>query len=385
MGFTVTSLVWSLNSRKLYSASDKLARVFKSKSGEVLHRFQHDHALFAVALSPTQNILACVGTDGIVQLWDTKSHQPLGLPLHEDHTDLFCVSFSRDGRYLVYGGDYGKLTLWTVKDIIPQLPAPTLRNTQQETWSNSLPSSCLDADTTGGDGFIEKARDDTFFQSSQEYIPSQSPGFYVPSLSSAHPLWNVIFPRRSPQDESIPQERSKRGFFSPRVRSKSSLELSTMKLDQQVPEGKVGAIALSPPSSTVKIIGHSWNDYCSPEGKKLTHSSARPVNALQPILHRLWHWNSSLFRRRSSGRPVDVAASRDEGKCAITLEYDAQAAPAMLCTDDNVADSPTRSGQFSLGPQVPQGRQTQTQTLTSGPEEIGVSCCGFFFGHGHSN
>ncbi|KAG1849913.1 WD40-repeat-containing domain protein [Suillus subalutaceus] len=423
LGFPVTSLVWSSNSKKLYSASDKLARVFQSKSGAVLHRFQHDHALYAIALSPTQNVLACVGTNGIAQLWDTKSHQPLGPPLPENRTNLFCVSFSRDGKYLVYGGDYGKLTLWTVKDIAPQLPALSLRgrrSTQQETRSNST-SSYLDADAKGCDEFIEEAHDDTFFQSSQQYLPSPSPGFHLPSLFSARPLWNAIFPRRPPPDESVPQERSKRDFFSRRVRSNSSLELATTKHSRLVPEGECEGeqgesiddrghsaperikanseinlapmsrarrlmIALPPRASIAKIVEQSWNDYCSFEGEKPIHSSTRLANAPQPILRQLWHWNSSLFPVRSSRRPVDVVAWRDEDKYAIAPGSNAEAAPTILRTNGDVVDNSTRPDQPAMGAPVPRGRLTQIQASTSGLEEIGVSCCGFFFGHRrHSN
>ncbi|KAG2030545.1 WD40-repeat-containing domain protein [Suillus americanus] len=420
LGFPVTSLVWSSNSRKLYSASDKLARVFQSKSGAVLYRFEHDHALYAVALSPTQNVLACVGTAGIAQLWDTKSHQPLGLPLPENRTNLFCVSFSRDGKYLVYGGDYGKLTLWTVKDIVPQLSALSLHgrcSTQQETLFISPSSSCLDADATEGDSFIEEAHDDTFFQSSQQSLPSSSPGFHLPSLFSTHPLWNAIFPRRPPPDESVPQERSKRGFFSRHVRSNLSVELATTKHSRLVPEGKMGEsereqgesiddhgcsaperikatsdinipptsrahrlmIALPPPTSIAEIIEHY-----NLEGEKPTYSSTRPTNAPQPILRQLWHWNSSLFPVRSSRRSVDVTAWRDEDKYSITSGSNAQAAPAMLRTDDDVAGSSMRPGQPAMA-QMPPGRLTQTQASINGPEELGINCCGFFFGHRRSN
>ena len=41
---------------------------------------------------------------------------------HEDSIRLFHFSFSRDGRYLAYGGNDKKITLWMVKDIAPELP-----------------------------------------------------------------------------------------------------------------------------------------------------------------------------------------------------------------------------------------------------------------------
>jgi len=120
---SVTSVVWSSDSSKLYSASDEFARVFDSVSGTELHRFEHNNWLNSVTLSPTHNVLACVGNGGIAQLWDTESYQPLGKPFNpEDSVAPRCVSFSRDGRYLAYGGDDNKITLWMVKDIAPELP-----------------------------------------------------------------------------------------------------------------------------------------------------------------------------------------------------------------------------------------------------------------------
>ena len=78
----------------------------------------------SVALSPKHNVLACVGEGGIAQLWDTESYQPLGKPFSPEDTsyNLRCVSFSRDGWFLAYGGDDDNITLWMVKDIAPELP-----------------------------------------------------------------------------------------------------------------------------------------------------------------------------------------------------------------------------------------------------------------------
>jgi WD40 repeat protein len=122
LGLDVMSLVWSLDSSKLYSASYKSARVYDSISGRLLHSFEHGSLLLSIALSPKHNVLACVGFNGIAQLWDTELYQPLGQPFsREDRGCLSCVSFSPDGRYLAYGGANKKIILWMVKDIAPGL------------------------------------------------------------------------------------------------------------------------------------------------------------------------------------------------------------------------------------------------------------------------
>ncbi|KAG2115041.1 WD40-repeat-containing domain protein [Suillus clintonianus] len=245
----VTSLVWSLDSTKLYSASDNFARVFDSKSGKRLLSHQHDSPLYSVALSPKHNILACVGIDGIAKLWDTESLRPLGQPFGQDRQRLCHVSFSPDGRYLAYSGGNNKLTLWSVKDIAPQLVAPILpqqsdrRSTQQETRPNSPSSLCLDADATGGDNIIEEGNDDpynNFFPSSCQSLPSEAPGSHIPHLFSVRRLLKVFSRHHPPTDESVPQEASKRSFFARRARSNSPPKPATMKANQPVPEGKVG-------------------------------------------------------------------------------------------------------------------------------------------------
>ena len=141
LGNTVTSVVWSSDSSKLYSASDEFARVFDSVSGTQLHRFEHNHWLYSIALSPKYNVLACVGSEGTAQLWDTESYQPLGEPFSpDDSVYLFCVSFSRDGRYLAYGGSE-KISLWMVKDVAPTLPVSafaTMRQLQGDKLYNRI-------------------------------------------------------------------------------------------------------------------------------------------------------------------------------------------------------------------------------------------------------
>ncbi|KAG2344438.1 hypothetical protein BDR05DRAFT_186127 [Suillus weaverae] len=108
------------------------------------------------------------------------------------------------------------------------------------------------------------------------------------------------------------------------------------------------------------------------------YPSTRLANASQPRMPRNpWHWNFSLFQTGSSRRHVDVAACRDEDRYGIAPESDAAA--AMLRTNDDVIDSSTRPGQPVVEAQVPQGRPTQTQASTSGPQEIEACCCVFSF------
>ncbi|KAG1727181.1 WD40-repeat-containing domain protein [Suillus paluster] len=245
---SVRSLVWSSDSSKIYFVSDTFARVFDSKTGRLLHHFQHSYLLYSIALSPTNNVLACVG-DGIAQLWDTKSHQPLGQPIHRQNILkywTYCVSFSRDGTYLAYGGFDKKLTLWMVKDIAPELVPPILQQDhrqaiQQETrpGSSAAGSSCLNADATGGDDIIEEVNNnlyDNFLGSSEPSLPLASSVPHLPPLFSGRGLWNVISRHRR-ANESTTDERTKRSLFT-RALANSPGHPTT---NQLAPKGKVRA------------------------------------------------------------------------------------------------------------------------------------------------
>jgi WD40 repeat protein len=145
----VTLVVWSSDSSKLYSASAKFARVFNSVSGTELHRFEHNDYVNSVALSPKHNLLACVGIRGIAQLWDTESYQPLGEPFSpENSVDLYCVSFSRDGRYLAYSGNDKKITLWMVRDIAPEIPVSAFTTILLQVQGDKLHNRILDPSLT---------------------------------------------------------------------------------------------------------------------------------------------------------------------------------------------------------------------------------------------
>ncbi|KAG2344384.1 WD40 repeat-like protein [Suillus weaverae] len=205
LGYEVTSVVWSPDSTKLYSASDKLARVFDSTSGALLHCFQHDDILYSMALSPTYNILVCVGDQGIAQLWDTESHQLLGQPFGQNRQILRCASFSRDGRYLACGGHDRTLAMWIVDDIAPQLIATT-----KSSW---------------GDCVTDEGHNDLYdsflWYYSQKTLPLPSSGPHLPHLSFIRRFWNVISRHRPPANESVSRERPHRGFFAHRARSNS--------------------------------------------------------------------------------------------------------------------------------------------------------------------
>ncbi|KAJ8596812.1 WD40 repeat-like protein [Rhizopogon salebrosus TDB-379] len=96
LGRGVTPVVWSSDSSRLYSTSNECARIIDSVSGTQLRCFKYDNWLYSVALSTGKNMLACVGDNGVAQLWGTRVHQPLGQPFGEQKgRQLNCVILPR--------------------------------------------------------------------------------------------------------------------------------------------------------------------------------------------------------------------------------------------------------------------------------------------------
>lgn len=257
LGDQVTSVVWSSDSTKLYSASDFFARVFDSSSGALLHRFQHYNQVLSIALSPKNNVLACVGGQDIPQLWDTESHQLISQPSSRQGTPLYCVSFSRNGRYLACGGHHGKFVVWKVEDIAPDLSASkppqkglrqidatqqqtSLDLQQQDTPPESPLSSCFNVDATRGDGITEMC-DDPY----NNFFPSSTSSFSQPSnLSLARRFWNEI--SRNPKPASteptpLQERRPKRKFLTRLTHSNSHPTPPTTTSDQSIPERELRA------------------------------------------------------------------------------------------------------------------------------------------------
>ncbi|KAG2106584.1 WD40-repeat-containing domain protein [Suillus discolor] len=252
---SVMSVVWSSDNTKLYSASDFFARVFDGETGVLLHSLENDHILFSVTLSPKHNLLACVGSKGVAQLWDTESYQPLGQPFH-DHLTHRHVAFSRDGNHLAYCGMDGKVTLWMVEDIVPELeastlpqqdhgqleatqqPEETLAELHQRTQPQSPLSSFLDVDATGSDGITEEMRDDpyNFFQFSQTSLPTTTANPpQPPNPSPARRFWKII-------SQSVPSRAcTERKLLAWRACSNTFLEPATTTLEQPTPDEKLRA------------------------------------------------------------------------------------------------------------------------------------------------
>ncbi|KAG2146344.1 WD40-repeat-containing domain protein [Suillus clintonianus] len=446
-----TSLTWTHGGTHLFSAgsgNDPVIRCWvpstSKQAGDPWTGHDENKHIFHIVLNPAGTLLASASDDHTVRLWQFPTGTEVARFEHSHQ--VFRVAFSVDGRSIFSGGHDMKISQWEIpRDVLAAVESVSLASAKNksETQPNSL-SSYLDADATGGDGMNDNPYNN-FFQSSNQSLPSASPGSHLPHLFSARRFFKVFSRPHPPADESVPKERSKRKFFARRARSNASLELATMAGNPPAQEGKVGegsgeqgdndcGSANDPPSArnnesgqrdetptdTQSPLSHAltppadlhskyhrnlWEWVIQARGNNAISSSldfsTRPSNAPKPIPRQPWHRNSNLFPARSSRRPVDVAACRDEDVSSLSLllfhiikitvqrygivpESDAEAAAAMLRTSDNEVDSPMQPGRPAVGAQVSHGRPTQTQALTSRPEGDvyeGVSCCGIFLGY----
>lgn len=77
-----------------------------------------------ISLSPNDRILATKKFgDKTVELWNTKTNQPIGIPLRHG-SFVNCAAFSADGKFLVIGCD-DYLCTWDVSAIIKEAGLPS--------------------------------------------------------------------------------------------------------------------------------------------------------------------------------------------------------------------------------------------------------------------
>jgi eukaryotic-like serine/threonine-protein kinase len=99
------------------ATTDRLVRLWDASTGQargVLSRQRE--AIHGLAFSPDGKILAGVGRDGVVKLWQLESREETLTLLDTKDRDTRSVAFSPDGRYLIVGGKAhdgrGALFVW---------------------------------------------------------------------------------------------------------------------------------------------------------------------------------------------------------------------------------------------------------------------------------
>jgi WD40 repeat protein len=86
------------------------------KASPYLTRFLHGHTdlVKQIAFSPDGRLMASVGRDSRVLLWEVAEGRPFGQPLTGHNTWVYAVAFSPDGQTLASGGIDGTILLWEV-------------------------------------------------------------------------------------------------------------------------------------------------------------------------------------------------------------------------------------------------------------------------------
>jgi WD40 repeat protein/serine/threonine protein kinase/pSer/pThr/pTyr-binding forkhead associated (FHA) protein len=106
----VFAVAFSPNGQQILSAStDQTIRVWQVSTGQVTQTLSGHQALTCVAYSPDgKRVLA---GDDLIKLWDLASGE---IVQTFDQSNVECLSFSTDQRYILSGSRDGRLKLWEV-------------------------------------------------------------------------------------------------------------------------------------------------------------------------------------------------------------------------------------------------------------------------------
>ncbi|KAG0698928.1 WD40-repeat-containing domain protein [Suillus ampliporus] len=117
---TVTSLCWSKDSARIFSASsDCTIRAWQSLNGKELAVLRgHTKAVTSLCLSPNECYLVSASRDCSVRIWNLKTNKPVGELFHDG--ELLALAMSPDGKYVASAQLYAKVYVWSLEAALKQ-------------------------------------------------------------------------------------------------------------------------------------------------------------------------------------------------------------------------------------------------------------------------
>ncbi len=137
----IPALAWHPDGRRLLSAGwDTTARVWDTTTGEpIILLNAHQGQVFTFALSPDGGLLACADSSNAVHLWSLDDYQERGVLRDRCAAEIRALTFSPNGRRLVFGGIDRTLNQWDVTR--PQQEANQLGSPQLNRTGIAVPPS----------------------------------------------------------------------------------------------------------------------------------------------------------------------------------------------------------------------------------------------------
>ena len=112
----VLSLTFAPDSKRIVSSGsgDGTIKVWDVTVDRELTKLKGHHSLVnSVAFSPDGNRIVSASADGMIKLWDTRSHTELKtLRNSQQKRFIYSVAFSPDGRYIASGGHDQTFKIW---------------------------------------------------------------------------------------------------------------------------------------------------------------------------------------------------------------------------------------------------------------------------------
>jgi WD40 repeat protein len=114
------SLVWTLDGTRLFSAGSNLdptIREWDTSTWKQVGEPWKGHAEVPnmIALNPTGTLLASASDDHQVRLWRLSDQRTIAIFKHT--IEVFCVTFSWDGKHILSGGREGIISKWAVPSL----------------------------------------------------------------------------------------------------------------------------------------------------------------------------------------------------------------------------------------------------------------------------